>query len=49
MTAAACFDRLHPAVQHHVVNTLGWSPVRVCSVALARTWVERDNRVKRLV
>jgi ATP-dependent Lhr-like helicase len=22
------FDRLHPAVQHHVVNTLGWSALR---------------------
>ena len=24
----ASFDRLHPAVQHHIVNTLGWSSLR---------------------
>jgi ATP-dependent Lhr-like helicase len=24
----AAFDRLHPAVQHHIVNTLGWSGLR---------------------
>lgn len=22
------FDRLHPAVQHHVVNSLGWTSLR---------------------
>lgn len=25
---SAAFDRLHPAVQHHVVNTLGWASLR---------------------
>lgn len=25
---SAPFDRLHPAVQHHVVNTLGWASLR---------------------
>jgi ATP-dependent Lhr-like helicase len=24
----SAFDRLHPALQHHVVNTLGWSDLR---------------------
>ena len=24
----SAFDRLHPAVQHHVVNSLGWSGLR---------------------
>ncbi len=24
----AAFDRLHPAVQHHIVNSLGWSGLR---------------------
>lgn len=26
--AGSGFDRLHPVVQHHVVNTLGWSVLR---------------------
>ncbi len=26
--SASGFDRLHPVVQHHVVNTLGWSTLR---------------------
>ena len=28
MTSATGFDRLHPVVQHHVVNTLGWPALR---------------------
>jgi ATP-dependent helicase Lhr and Lhr-like helicase len=28
MNQQQSFDRLHPAVQHHIVNTLGWSGLR---------------------
>jgi len=28
LTAPAAFERLHPAVQYHVVNSLGWSSLR---------------------
>lgn len=28
MTSATPFERLHPAVQHHVVNSLGWRELR---------------------
>jgi ATP-dependent helicase Lhr and Lhr-like helicase len=24
----SAFDRLHPALQHHVVNSLGWKTLR---------------------
>src|SRR5947208_1197461 len=26
--AAVSFDRLHPALQHHIVNSLGWRSLR---------------------
>lgn len=28
MSGAPAFDRLHPALQHHVVNSLGWTSLR---------------------
>ena len=28
MSDAAAFDRLHPALQHHIVNSLGWKTLR---------------------
>ena len=27
------FDRLHPALRHHIVNTLGWSTLRPTQLA----------------
>ena len=27
------FEQLHPALQHHVVNTLGWSALRPTQLA----------------
>jgi len=31
--SADAFDRLHPAVQHHIVNSLGWSSLRPTQLA----------------
>jgi ATP-dependent helicase Lhr and Lhr-like helicase len=28
VSVTSAFDRLHPALQHHIVNTLGWSDLR---------------------
>src|SRR5688500_6256990 len=28
MTLVSSFDRLHPSLQHHVVNSLGWKSLR---------------------
>lgn len=28
MTGEPAFEQLHPVIQHHVVNTLGWGELR---------------------
>lgn len=37
------FDRLHPAVQHHVVNTLRWSTLRPLQEAAIEPLIEGDD------
>lgn len=37
------FDRLHPVVQHHVVNTLGWSELRALQEAAVQPLLDGED------
>ena len=39
----AAFDRLHPAVQHHIVNTLGWPGLRPTQQAAVAPILDGQN------
>lgn len=39
----AAFDRLHPAIQHHIVNTLGWSGLRPTQEAAIAPILDGQN------
>jgi ATP-dependent Lhr-like helicase len=39
------FDRLHPAIQHHIVNTFGWSSLRPLQIAAIEPLLNREHAV----
>ncbi|MFO0877863.1 MAG: DEAD/DEAH box helicase, partial [Gemmataceae bacterium] len=39
------FDRLHPALQHHIVNSLGWQGLREVQKASVEAYLEGYNLV----
>jgi ATP-dependent helicase Lhr and Lhr-like helicase len=41
----SAFDRLHPAIQHHIVNTLGWSSLRPLQVAAIEPLLDGEHAV----
>ena len=38
------FEQLHPSLQYHVVNTLGWSTLRPTQLAAIARREQRDER-----
>ena len=41
----SAFDRLHPALQHHIVNSLGWSELREVQSASIDSYLDGSNLV----
>ena len=39
------FDRLHPALQHHIVNSLGWRDLREVQSLSIDAYLDRNNMV----
>ena len=41
------FDRLHPALRHHVVNSLGWRELRPVQEQAVDAFLDGANLVER--
>ena len=39
------FDRLHPALQHHIVNSLGWNDLRPVQALSITAFLDGANLV----
>jgi len=39
------FDRLHPAVQHHIVNSLGWQQLRPLQESTIEPVINGENAI----
>jgi ATP-dependent Lhr-like helicase len=39
------FDRLHPALQHHIVNSLGWGELRPVQALAINPYLDGANLV----